>query len=134
MRIKKIPVLVLVLAAIVLMCASCSRQEETQPEPVQKKAKISTYWVYNNTREVIREISLTSGSRDDTYSVTSHIKSEGLGENHFLTELSGYTDLPGSMKLSYMTENGSLFEADLPPESATVTLLPGRILLTDPEE
>ena len=83
---------------------------------------------------MIREISLTSGSSDDTYSVTSHIKSEGLGEKHFLTELSGYTDLPGSMKLSYMTENGSLFEADLPPESATVTLLPGRILLTDPEE
>lgn len=133
MRIKKIPVLVLVLAAIVLMCASCSTQEE-QPEPAQKKAKISTYWVYNNTREVIREISLTSGSRDDTYSVTSHIKSEGLGEKHFLTELSGYPNLPGSVKLSYTTENGNLFEADLPPESATVTLLPGRILLTDPEE
>ena len=75
-----------------------------------------------------RQVSLFSPDNSLT------IKSEGLGEKHFLTELSGYTDLPGSMKLSYMTENGSLFEADLPPESATVTLLPGRILLTDPEE
>ena len=130
---KRIPALILALVAIVLMCASCSRQED-QPEPVQKKAKISTYWVYNNTREVIREISLTSGGRDDTYSVTSHIKSEGLGEKHFLTELSGYPDMFGSVKLSYTTENGRWFETDLPPESATVTLLPGRILLTDPEE
>ena len=118
---KKIPVLALVLAVVILVCASCARQEEKEAEE-----RLVNFWVYNHTGELISQLTFSSGSSDGSGSITVHPEREGSAENGYL--LTSFTDnaaLHSSARLSYQTGSGLTYETTLSLNGdAKIILLP----------
>ena len=114
---KKILALVLVLAAAVLVCSSCSR-EETKGE-----VRMVSFKVYNSTGEKIDEIS--SSSLDGLDSLTVEPQSDSIDKNCLLNVFSVNAARYNCQRFSYITESGRRFETTLHMDAdAAITLLP----------
>ena len=114
---KKILALVLVLAAAVLVCSSCSRKE------AKGEVRMVSFKVYNSTGEKIDEIS--SSSLDGLDSLTVEPQSDSIEKNCLLNVFSVNAARYNCQRFSYITESGRKFETTLHMDGdAAITLLP----------
>ena len=114
---KKILALVLVLAAAVLVCSSCSREE------AKGEVRMVSFKVYNSTGEKIDEIS--SSSLDGLDSLTVEPQSDSIEKNCLLNVFSVNAARYNCQRFSYITESGRKFETTLHMDGdAAITLLP----------
>ena len=116
---KKILALVLVLAAAVLVCSSCSGPGKE----AKGEVKMVSFKVYNSTGEKIDEIS--SSSLDGLDSLTVEPQSDSIEKNCLLNVFSVNAARYNCQRFSYITESGRKFETTLHMDGdAAITLLP----------